>query len=430
VSFYRQLPISRGFSLLVPDFGFVFSRMVVTRIKQLFFTLILRYRGGALFLCLLLKYIGVPLPGETLLLSGGFLSTGAGTAVSIAAATAGTFFGSMAAYMIGRRYGERALLFLGRPFHLTKERLGTANAAFEKHKALYITLSRFVPVARHIVPYWSGIAGVSAAKNALYNLISAMIWCAAFILLGRAAGRDWVLLNAAVGTYSLIALALIALVFAALIYLKRYKSTVLLFSSAFTAFMLLSSQRMEAQLAPFDNRIYLLLASFISFRMTAVMRVLSDLGSFYALAMISAILLTFLAVRHRHLFYGFSAGVNLLLVTLLNILFKLIFHRARPNILQLISAPGYSFPSGHSMVSAAFYGYLAYLCLVFLKKPARQVTGCLLGALILLIGISRIYLGVHFASDVICGLFAGLAWLVMYIAVTETLFDKPHRCRL
>jgi Uncharacterized membrane-associated protein len=404
--------------------------MAVANIQQFISALIEQYKNAALFFCLLLKFIGVPLPGETVLLLGGSALSGAdavfSAAAAITAATAGTFCGSVLAYAIGRRFGKRALLAAGRPFGLTQERLDGLNAAFKRHEALYIVLSRFIPVVRHIVPYWSGVAGVGAVKNALYNLAGAAVWCAAFILLGRAAGRDWTLINGAVGTYSLIALALMAMIFAAHKYLKRHKSAVLIFSAAFTAFMLLSSERMEAELAPFDSRIYLSLAVFVNARMTALMMFVSDLGSSYAIAAAAAILLTVLAVRRRRLFYGIAAGVNFLLVTALNILFKLIFHRARPNILQMISASGYSFPSGHSMVSAAFYGYLIYLCLIFFKKPPSKIAGFLLGALILFIGVSRIYLGVHYASDVICGLFAGLAWLVLYIAVTETLFDRPR----
>lgn len=405
--------------------------MAVKNIQQFFISLLAQYRDAALFIILLLKALGIPLPGESVLLLGGFLASGTGNTLTVAgaitASTVGTFGGSMVAYAIGRRWGNQVLLAVGHPFRLTKERLDRYNAGLRRHGGLYVTFSRFVPVARLLVPYWSGAAGIDPVKSALCTLTGGAVWCATFILLGCAAGRDWVILSTAVGTCSLILVALMVLIFAALKYLKRYKSTVLIFSAAFTAFLLFSCKRMQEELAPFDSRIYLALSAFINYRLTSIMKFISDLGSVYAAAALAALLLTVLSVRRKRLFYGFMASANFLLVTLLNVFFKLIFHRARPTILQLISAPGYSFPSGHSMISAAFYGYLIYLCTVYYKGRPRRIACFLLGALILCIGLSRIYLGVHFASDVICGFFAGLAWLAMYIAVTETLFDHPHR---
>ena len=97
-----------------------------------------------------------------------------------------------------------------------------------------------------------------------------------------------------------------------------------------------------------------------------------------------------------------------------NTLLKWIFHRARPTIHPIIQETGYSFPSGHSMVSFVMYGMLTYfLVLFFVKRSAKIITIIFFSVLVLFIGLSRIYLGVHYPSDVIAGFSAGGTWLVI-----------------
>lgn len=111
--------------------------------------------------------------------------------------------------------------------------------------------------------------------------------------------------------------------------------------------------------------------------------------------------------------------VNLIGVRQLNSLLKSIFERTRPELEHLVQVSTESFPSGHSMNSIAFFGFLAYLLYLKLKasgKPANVVI-IFTGILIVLIGLSRIYLGVHYPWDVIGGFLAGGAWLLftMYL---------------
>lgn len=120
---------------------------------------------------------------------------------------------------------------------------------------------------------------------------------------------------------------------------------------------------------------------------------------------------------------GLSICINLVVVTILNQLLKRLLQRPRPTEFRIIEETGYSFPSGHSMVSMAFYGYLIYLIYIFVKnKYLKWISIVLLSLLICLIGISRIYLGVHYTSDVLGGFLISISYLVIYISAFNKFF--------
>ena len=110
--------------------------------------------------------------------------------------------------------------------------------------------------------------------------------------------------------------------------------------------------------------------------------------------------------------------INSLFSALLNLLLKNIIQRPRPIGFRLIEISGYSFPSGHSMSSLAIYGFFIYLIFNKIKnKPLKWSLISFLSLLILTIGISRIYLGVHFATDVIAGLLTSLSSLIIIFSI-------------
>lgn len=102
---------------------------------------------------------------------------------------------------------------------------------------------------------------------------------------------------------------------------------------------------------------------------------------------------------------------------------KFVIHRPRPDpIYALIHAYGYSFPSGHAMLSLVAYGLLAYFLVLKLQsRAARTLVICAFATLILLIGFSRLYLQVHYFSDVVAGYAAGGVWLSSCILVADHL---------
>jgi membrane-associated phospholipid phosphatase len=167
----------------------------------------------------------------------------------------------------------------------------------------------------------------------------------------------------------------------------------------------------------FDNTFIWLVRYFASPALDHTMIFISNLGFGLAYGVIVAAVFSTLVIRHRWLELK---GVVLCLAggVVLNYVLKNLFERARPETFHLVAASGYSFPSGHAMVSLCFYGMLAFITARQIRSwQPRYLLGVITMLLIIAIGVSRIYLGVHYPSDVIAGYTAGAMWLMFNISL-------------
>ena len=162
---------------------------------------------------------------------------------------------------------------------------------------------------------------------------------------------------------------------------------------------------------------YKLVSTFlISDFATPIAKFITNLGG--AIFLITLTISLFILIKNRKV--GISIFSNLVIVTVLNQLLKNILQRPRPTEYRIIEETGYSFPSGHSMVSMAFYGYLIYLIYKYVKnKYIKWISIVLFSILICSIGVSRIYLGVHYTSDVLGGFCISISYLVIYISAVK-----------
>ncbi len=142
------------------------------------------------------------------------------------------------------------------------------------------------------------------------------------------------------------------------------------------------------------------------------MRVITELGEWYTYVVI----FIFLFIFKRK--YSYVLLSNILTITLLNNAFKLAFMRIRPEW-KLYNPTGYSYPSGHAMSSLAFYGLIIYLIIKYYKKRGKKIIIGLLSLLILIIGISRIYLGVHYFTDVVGAYIFDIGYLIVLITLID-----------
>jgi undecaprenyl-diphosphatase len=171
-------------------------------------------------------------------------------------------------------------------------------------------------------------------------------------------------------------------------------------------------------LADFDTQISDYVASFRTPTLTKYFTIITDVGDVWGYL----IAFTLCAVLFYSFFKRWKYTVQLSLILILtlssNLLLKQLINRARPAAEHLVTVKTLSYPSGHAMTAMAFYGFLIYLIFTFkFSKPLKITIITLLAFLILSIGISRIYLGVHFPSDIVGGFVAGFIWVVFCILV-------------
>ena len=153
--------------------------------------------------------------------------------------------------------------------------------------------------------------------------------------------------------------------------------------------------------------------------LTPILKAITELGG-VAFTVLAGVLIFMFCKKNR-----WFITIDLVGVTLVNQVIKHIIRRPRPNFLILLEESGYIFPSGHSMVSMAFYGIIIYLVYKNVSnKYLKWILIILLSLLILSIGFSRIYVGVHYFTDVAGGFLLGLAYLIIYINIYNKRIGK------
>ena len=204
-------------------------------------------------------------------------------------------------------------------------------------------------------------------------------------------------------------------------YIKKNLKWVVLFI-CLVGFLALTEDVFNKEIMQGDIIGYKMISTFlISDFVTPIAKFITNFGGviFLSIATIALLLL----IKNKKI--GLSIFSNIVIITILNQLLKRILRRPRPTEFRIVEETGYSFPSGHSMVSMAFYGYLIYLIYRYIKnKYIKWLLIVLLSILICLIGISRIYLGVHYTSDVLGGFLLSISYLVVYISLIKNLKIK------
>lgn len=197
-----------------------------------------------------------------------------------------------------------------------------------------------------------------------------------------------------------------------------------LLSLCITIFLIITFFVIKYDNLVMDQSIYNFFYNFSSSQATVIFLIITFLASkeFIILMCLIFILISLIKRKYQT---SFLIILNIVISLLLNQTFKAIIRRERPFELMIVNESGYSFPSGHSMTALIFYGYFIYLTWESnLKKTSKILITILNIILILLVGISRIYLGVHYPTDVIGAYFLGLFYLILYINITNNYIKR------
>jgi membrane protein DedA with SNARE-associated domain/membrane-associated phospholipid phosphatase len=408
-------------------------------------------------------FLGFLFPGEIAVILGGVLAFESRISLTsaIVAAVLGAFIGDNVGYFIGKRWGHQILRGIGKriPFlkHRVDEHLETARAYIKRRGGRAVLIGRFTAALRVMVPGLAGMSGMPYARFAAFNGAGAIMWGTGFVLLGYFAGAAWHTVADAAGKIGigLAALLLIGLVSIRLLRRVREGDRTVpdrLAALAPIAWMRWRYPRSSAWLArridTSTPRGFLLSAVLVAGGLCAwlfggltqdvvaheeavnldpgierfalahrvpwltdLLRTFTWLGSNAVLVPLIAAVVVFFLVRRRNWRPAALAVAALAGADALYDIVKPIVERPRPPAHHLVGVSGFSFPSGHATAVTAVWGMVATLLLVGMPLGRKVLVGALVGLVVLLVAVSRIYLGVHWFTDVLGGIALGGLWL-------------------
>ncbi len=417
-------------------------------------------------------FVGLAIPGETAMLLGGFLAFQGrvNLAVMMAAGAAGAVVGDSIGYEIGRRFGEPLKHSrLGR--RVGQDRWARGEAYLRTKGGRAVFLGRFVGVLRALVPALAGMSRMPYRTFLPWNAAGGVIWAPGFVFLGYLAGSSYRQVERIAGRASLLLLLLVVIVGGVVLAARwvarhpdrlravvdrqldrpwvarlraRYQrqlaflaerlrpggalglsltvSVLALVGAGWAFGAVLQDVLAGDEGALLDGPVQRFFLAHREAWLTPLMRGLTDLGN--AAVLIALILLIGLVWWWRRrtwrplwLLAGAYLGAWALSETV-----KDLTHRARPPAAQAIGHwTGYAFPSGHTTKATAVYGMLAALLAAATPRWGHKVALWTAAALLAgLVGLSRLYLGAHWLTDVLGALALGAAWLFILLTATRT----------
>lgn len=378
--------------------------------------------------------LGLLVPGEALVLAAGFFAAHGVFDVDalLVCVALGAAVGDSIGYEMGRRLGRPALVRVGPRLGLGAQRLERVESFFGRWGAFSVLAGRFVGFARAVVPFVAGASRMRYRQFLPYNAAGSLAWAAAVLAVGYFAGSSWQYIEHWIGRGAAIASAVVALAWLLRRQFRRPPALwielaiVALFVCAFAG--IAEDVVTRDPLVQLDVRVLHWFEAHRTSGATALLMLVSQLHApVPMLAAAGALAVWLWHERDRDwlkvLAWAVPGGM------LVNTALKLLFHRARPVVEHpLLALHSYSFPSGHVAAATLFYGVAC--ALVFSRSGNRAIRWgvCGVGAvMVVLVAISRMYLGAHFLSDVLAAFSEAAAWLTLVLAVTRARFADLWR---
>lgn len=171
-------------------------------------------------------------------------------------------------------------------------------------------------------------------------------------------------------------------------------------------------------LVSYDSKVTKFVTSFRNPALNLFMQGITQIGDLYGYIILTVLCTILFYIKFRNWRYVLEMVFVLAIAGLSNSALKQVINRARPDVEHLVSVATLSYPSGHAMSAISFYGFLIYLIYnIKMKIIFKAGLIFLFSMMIFLIGISRIYLGVHFPSDVAGGYIAGFIWIIFCVVL-------------
>ena len=375
-----------------------------------------------------LPFIGSIVPGHTIVIAGGFFARLGmlNVYVLMALASAGAVVGDCIGYYMGKRYGYSFLNKYSKYFLVSQENLDKGRALISNHSGKALVLGRFNPISRAFMPFFAGASHVKLNKFWAYNIMGGVLWAVSSVLVGYIFGASYEVVAKYVGRFTLIGIILSILLIFTYQFINKQRhifakyQLYTLIVSVFSLYIFFKTLQDVASLPSFMANLDVWFAEVINSMQTGWLFTAMSITS-HIFSPETLLFATFgITIWHIYKRYWHNVWIAMCTYPIglgIGYTFKAIVERARP-VTMFINETGYSFPSGHAMASALFFSFLIYLALHHIHHKLRRelaIVACII--LIFLIGMSRLYLGVHWFSDVAAGYAFGVFWFTFMILV-------------
>lgn len=403
-------------------------------------------QGGYVFLFIVTTLEGLPLvgmlvPGHVSIIIGGFLARIGTLQLTwvIILSVAGAILGDFTGFMIGRRYGMSFIDRLSPYFFIRATHIEKTRSLLARHTGKAMMIGRFSPVTRALMPFIVGASHTSSARFWFFNILGGVTWAISSIMLGYLFGEGYHATAGIFGKGVLVAILLAFLIVWGYRFVNmrfhifaKYELFVLglnVISLWVLAKTFQDALSVNSFMVNFDVWANLFMERHITPVLVWIAQAISVLGGTWMVAFAGIGLALFYLMHHRLRSAAIvivSLGLSGFLIGVL----KEFFLRVRPDNAFIHTLTDPSFPSGHATMAAAFFVVLAYLVAPKIRGwIKRDIFLVVMGLCIILVGLSRVMLNVHWVSDVVAGwslgifIATGTILLVKYIGV---LFIRDH----
>ena len=372
-----------------------------------------------------LAFVGLLWPGTMLMLGAGALvATGVlSLKTTLLIAMLGAVAGDGISYWLGRRYRDGLRVIW--PFSRHPEMLSHGEAFFRRHGGKSIFWGRFVGPIRPVIPIVAGMLGMPAARFTQVNVLSAVCWAFVYILPGFLFGTSLILAGSVSARLVVLMILLVGVLWGSVWLCRKLVLwlghltpkgekvlvpilAIILFLTGWGFIGVSEVFVIRELLVRADQSVYHFLQSIRTPWGDHIMVAITELGGGVVGTCVVAAVSLVLLLRRRFssaIYWLSTVAAGIGLVQFL----KWAFHEPRPLAIQE-TLSGWGFPSSHSAMSAIIFGFLAILVIRRFQSSWRWLPLGVAVLFSLLIGLSRLYLGAHWLSDVLGGLFFGWSW--------------------
>lgn len=381
--------------------------------------------------------IGMFIPGQIIIILAGFLVKlkVLSFPYTLSVAIAGAVLGDMTGFLIGKKYRHRLPKFIYAL--LRKEHLEKTQHLIEKHSFKTIFIGRLHSLTRTITPFAAGTTSISFRKFLVADVLSAIVWALLSILIGYVFGKSFELAASFIGKFILVATIVVVVLIVAVKFMHKHRHRIswtdfsLYATSAVFAYLFAVTADEIARGRLFDvldARSIMLIVHIRTPVLTYFATLLSTLGDLKNMIIFTVTLTVWLAFK-RHYVDALLAPITMATGLLSLDIVKSIFEKKRP--LGLIDVYGSSFPSGHATMSIILATLISYTLIRHIgRETYKNMLYISVFALAIAVGLSRVYLNVHWTSDVIAGFFAGGFFATLMISIVRLVSTAIIRLRI